>query len=139
MGQKLCAVRAFPLRIGIRKVHPDVAQRRRAQQCIRDRVRKNIGVGVALQTKIGSHRDTAENERAPRGETMNVPAQPGPDHDAVSPASSSARNNLARSMSVGFVILRLRSLPCTTLTSTCSSRSTKLDSSVPMNPSCRAI
>ena len=41
-------------------------------------------------------------------------------------------------MSPGFVILMLRSLPSTTLTSTSSSRSTRLDSSVPVKPSSRA-
>src|SRR6202022_4450488 len=54
-------------------------------------------------------------------------------------ASSSARNNRARSISDGFVILMLRSLPGITLTSTCSSRSTRLDSSVPAKPSSRAL
>ena len=59
-------------------------------------------------------------------------------HEAVSPATSSERNSRASSMSVGLVILILRSLPCTTWTSISSRRSTRLDSSVPVKPSLRA-
>ena len=71
---------------------------------------------------------------------MRCTSQPRPSaklaQDAIPRAPvSSARNSRARSMSVGLVILMLRSLPCTTLTSTSSRRSTRLDSSVPVKPS----
>ena len=122
------------------KVHADVAQRRRAQQRVGDGVRKNIGVGVALQAEFAGDGDASQNQRAARRKAMRIPAQAGANfthsnpiaHDAVSPASSSPRNSRASSMSEGLVILMLRSLPWTTLTSACSRRSTRLASSVPV-------
>src|SRR5580704_19514929 len=101
---------------------------------------ENVGVGMAFQPKIARDRNAAENERPPDYDAVHIPAQAGSDlhQDAGRAASSSARNNRARSISEGLVILILRSLPWTTLTSTSSSRSTRLDSSVPVKESDRA-
>ncbi len=96
-------------------------KRERAQQRIGDGVRKNIGVGVALQAKFGRNRDAAQNHRPAGCDAMNVPALADSKLAQRSDARaviSSARNNRARSMSDGLVIFILRSLPGTTLTST---------------------
>ena len=52
MRQKLEATGAFPLRVGVGKVHADVTQRRRAQQRIRYGMRQYVEVGVAFETKF---------------------------------------------------------------------------------------
>src|SRR5271170_2130145 len=121
-------------------MHTDIAQRRRAEQSVRYGMQKDIGVRVTFEAELAGDGDSAENQRTARSESMDVPAEAHAGNDAGNDrgndtghdaASSSARNRRARSISVGRVILMFRSLPCTTLTSTCSRRSTRLASSVP--------
>ena len=64
--QELEAVGAFPARIGIGKMHADVAESGRAQQCVGDGVRKHVGVGVAFQPKFARDGDAAQDQRAAR-------------------------------------------------------------------------
>ena len=78
----------------------------------------------------------------PGRDAVNVPAQAGADIRSTarsSPRASFCEEQPRQFHVVGLVILMFRSLPCTTLTSTCSSRSTRLDSSVPVKPSSRAF
>src|SRR5579884_134413 len=137
VGQKPHAIGALPLRIGIGKMHSDIAQGGGAQQGVGDGVRENIGVGVALQPELAGDYDAAQDERPAGRDAVHIPAEASAQlaHEAGLPANSSERNSRAKSISEGLVILILRSLPCTTLTSTCSRRSTKLDSSVAMKAS----
>src|ERR1700682_117170 len=139
--EKLEAIGVLPARIGIREMRPDVAQTRRSQQRIRNRVREYVRIRMSFEAKLRRHGDAAQDQGPPQCGPMHVPSQPGAElaHGCTRPAISSARKCRARSMSDGLVILMLRSLPSTTLTSTCSSRSTRLDSSVPVNPSSRAL
>src|ERR1039458_8972702 len=140
------AVAAVPLGVGIGKMHPNIAQGGRAQNGVGNRVGQDVGIRVSLQAQLEGHRNSAQDQRSAGGETVYVPPEPRADF-AQSPASltvsararpvSSWKNKRARSISPSLVILMLRSLPSTTLTST-SRRSTRLASSVPTNPSCRA-
>ena len=118
--QELQAIGILPARIGIGEVHADVAERERAQQRIRDGVRQHIGVRVAFQAELGWNRNAAQDQRPAGSDAMNVPALPDSQvtQDDTRAVISSARNRRARSMSDGLVILMLRSLPGTTLTST---------------------
>ncbi len=116
MLEKLKTVAAFPARIGIREMHPDIACRDRAQNRIGDGMRENIGIGMALKPELGWNRDAAQNQRPPRGNAVNVPALP--DSRIQRRAVSCSKNSRARSISLGRVILMLRSLPSTTLIST---------------------
>src|ERR1051326_411948 len=72
--QEYQAVAALPARIGIREMHADVAQCSGAQQGIRDRMRENIGVGVALQSEVTGNRDAAENQGSAGRDAMYIPA-----------------------------------------------------------------
>src|SRR5689334_17878572 len=125
-------------------MHPDVAERGRAQYRVGDRVRQHVSVGVPLETEFALNPDASEDQRTSRSDAVDIPPLPDPDRAhsgapwvVVRRAISSRRKRCARSMSVGLVILMLRSLPGTTLTST-SSRSTMLLSSVAEKPSLRA-
>jgi len=101
-------------------MHADVAQRSGAQKSIGDGMRQNVGIGVTVQSELGRNRDTAEDERPAGRDAVDVPALTDADEtqDDALAASSSPRNSRARSISDGLVILILRSLPETTLTST---------------------
>src|ERR1019366_1551937 len=123
--QKLQAIGALPARVSIGKVHPDVPQGGRSQQCVRDGMRKYVGIGVSFQAELGRNRYAAQNQRPAGHDAMNVPTLAHPKvpgyqiaQDDSRMAISSARNSLARSMSESLVILIFRSLPGTTLTST---------------------
>src|SRR5436305_9476745 len=113
-------------------MHADIAQRGRAQNGIGDGMRQHVRVGMAFQPEFARHGDAAQNQRSARSNPVNIPSQAGSDfaQSAASLEISSRRNRWARSISVGLVILMLRSLPMTTVTST-SRRSTMLASSVP--------
>src|SRR5580658_10375754 len=115
-------------------MHADVAQRRGAQYGIDDGMRQNIGVGMPFKAKLAGYGHAAKDERPSGGDAMRVPADAGSNQRPGSFAANSRKNRWAKSISPGLVIFMLRSLPSTTPTST-SSRSTKLDSSVPVKPS----
>src|ERR1039457_1349335 len=88
---------------------------------------------MAFQAEIAGDGDAAQNHLTAGGDAVHVPAQAGPNlAQERAPRVSSRRNRCASSISVSLVILILRSLPGTTLTST-SRRSTMLLSSVPID------
>jgi hypothetical protein len=60
MREELQAVRALPARIGVGKMHSDIAERDGSQHGVCDRVSENVGVGVPFQTEIGGHRNSAQ-------------------------------------------------------------------------------
>src|SRR5579883_1407942 len=143
MLQKLRASGALPFGCGIGKMHADIAQRQRAQNGIRHGVKQNVGIRVPGQSEVAGNLHTCQNQRAPRFDTMRVPALTDAkrrlhQRGSSSVALSRLRYKRASSMSLGLVILILRSVPSTTETSTCSSRSTSDDSSVPTKRSLRA-
>src|SRR5689334_25361443 len=101
------------------EVHPDIPQRGGSQDGVRNRVGEHIGIGVAFQPEFAGHGDAAQNHRPAGGNSVYIPAQARPDlAQERALRDSSRRNRWASSMSVGLVILILRSLPGTTLTST---------------------
>ena len=105
-----------------------------AENRVGDGVRENVGVGMPGESELRRNRDAAENQRTAGGDAVNVPALPDTgmsDARRQRRAVSCSKNSRARSISLGRVILMLRSLPRTTLISTWSSRSTRLASSVP--------
>ena len=75
---KLKAVGVRPAGIGVREVLADVAERCRAQQGVRDGVRQNVGVGVAVKARLRGYPNPAEDQRPPWGQTMHVPADAAP-------------------------------------------------------------
>ena len=83
-------------------------------------MRKNVGIRVSFEPELTGNGDSAEDQRAARRDTMDIPALADSDktQDGTLAAISSARNSRARSISDGLVILMLRSLPEITLTST---------------------
>src|SRR6185437_16134212 len=115
---------------------PDIAEGGGPEQRVGDGMKQHVRVGMPFQAELRWNGQAANDERLARHGAMNVPAKARPvfSQDATRPAVSLARIRRANSISDGFVILMLRSLPATTLTSM-SRLATKLDSSVPMNPS----
>jgi hypothetical protein len=61
VAQELEAAGAFPLGIGIGKMHPDIALSQCAKNCIGDRVRQHIGIGMAIEAYVGFNADAGEN------------------------------------------------------------------------------
>ena len=74
VAQEAQAIGALPAGIRIGKVHADVAQRRRAQQRIGDRVRQHIGVGVPFETEFAGNGDAAQYQRPPGNDAVDIPA-----------------------------------------------------------------
>ena len=66
------AVRVPPLGTCIRKMLADVAQRRRAQERIADRVTKGVAIGMADGAFIERNFDPSQNEFASHFKTMDV-------------------------------------------------------------------
>ena len=58
-----------------RKQRPDVAQARRAQQRVDQRVRDHVTVGVSCKTARVVEADTSEDERNAVGERVRVDAE----------------------------------------------------------------
>src|ERR1017187_5684173 len=132
VAQKDEAVRSLPARVGIGEVHADIAQRGRPQDGVGDGVGQHIGVGMALEPELAGDRDAAQNHGTAGGDAVHVPAQAGPNlAQERAPRDSSRRNRCASSISLGLVILILRSLPGTTLTSTIAEALASLTNSHP--------
>ena len=68
------AVGPLPARVGVGEVSAEVAQRRRAEEGVDDRVREDIGVGVPVEADVRRDRHAAQDERAPRHEAVDVVA-----------------------------------------------------------------
>ena len=60
--------------VGVRKMRANIAQRRRAQQRIGDGVQQHIGIGMAQQAGAVGDTHTAQHQRAPGHQCVNVPA-----------------------------------------------------------------
>jgi len=52
----------------------DVAQRRRADQCIANGMQQHVGVGVTNQTPFIRNGDAADDERAALGQRVDIEA-----------------------------------------------------------------
>ena len=61
MLQEQQTVRAFPLRVGVRKVRANVAEAGRAEKRIAQSVRQNIAVRMANRSLIERHVDPAND------------------------------------------------------------------------------
>ena len=70
--QELTAVGASIRLVRVGKVRADVAQGRRAEQRVDDRVDQRIGVGVSAQTPLVGNLHTAEYQLAIRLEPVDV-------------------------------------------------------------------
>ena len=75
--RQLDAVGAFPARIGIGKVPTDVAEGRRSENGVGDRVTDDVRVRVAERTAIRRDGDAAEDERPAGDQPMKVVARAG--------------------------------------------------------------
>ena len=67
-------IRACELGVGIREVVADVAERRRAEQRVGDRVAQRVGIRVAEQAVAVRDLDAAEDEATPGDQRVRVPA-----------------------------------------------------------------
>ena len=72
VAQQLAAVDAVVLRVAVGKMPADVAQRRRAEQRVADRVQQHVGVAVAREALVVRNLDAADHEPAPGDEGMHV-------------------------------------------------------------------
>ena len=98
--EKLQACGAFPGGIRVGKVHADIAQAKRSQKSIGDRVKKNVGVGMPGQAEIRGNHYSTQDQRPSGFGAMSVPPLPDSERGKVgilhlqessSPADSSAR------------------------------------------------
>ena len=71
-GEQLQRIRAFVGRVAVREVQPDVPERRRAEQRVRDRVQQDVGVGVPEQPLFIWNVHAADDEPAPLREPVDV-------------------------------------------------------------------
>jgi hypothetical protein len=63
VGQEQAGARAFPLRVRRGEVLADVAETRRAEDRVGDRVKDDVRVAVAGEAAGMRHGDTAEHDR----------------------------------------------------------------------------
>lgn len=73
-AQQHAAVGALERGVGVGEMTADVAERRRAEQCVGDRVQQYVRVRVAEQAALVRNRHAADDERAPRNELVHVVA-----------------------------------------------------------------
>ena len=66
------AVGAAQTRVGIRKMPADVAQPRRTEQRVADRVQQHVAIGMAEQTLLERDVDAADHQLAPRHQRVDV-------------------------------------------------------------------
>jgi hypothetical protein len=76
--QKAQAVRALPFRIRVRKMCADVSKASRAEECVAERMRKYIAVGMPYGAFIKRELDPADNELLTFRETMKIVPNPAP-------------------------------------------------------------
>ena len=74
LGQQHGRVGTLELRVGVREMAADIAQRRGAEQGIGDRVQQHVGIRMAEQPQAMRHFDTAENQLATWHQRMYIPA-----------------------------------------------------------------
>jgi len=82
MLEKLQAVGALPLGVGVRKMRADVAKARGAEQRVAERVGDHIAVGVAYRPFIEGDFDPADDELAAFREAMEIVADAAADAHA---------------------------------------------------------
>ena len=100
MAQQEAAVRALVAHVAVWEVPPNVAQGRRTQQGIHQGVEDHIRIGVAEKPLFIGDRHTAQHQRPPLHQAVDVVAL------ADSRRSSRRRSSsAASSMSSGVVIL----------------------------------
>src|SRR5712692_10341111 len=83
MFQKEQAARALPFRIRVRKMRADVAQSRRTQQRIAHRVRQHVTIRMPHRPLVKPYFDSADDERPPLGQPMQVVADSRPERAAT--------------------------------------------------------
>ena len=110
--EQRAAVRAFPLRIGVGKVHAEVAERQRAENRIGNRMQQDVGVGMAVETALERDGDAADDQRAAGDQRMDVETAADTNRHRGVP-SCAARIDAASAMSSGYVIFRFATLPRT--------------------------
>lgn len=126
MTEELQAIAIFPSWIGVWEMHADIPCGNRPQDRVSEGVREDICVRVSGESKLRRNGDATENQRTAGGDAMNVPtlSDTSVSDATVSDARrqwravSCSKKSRARSISLGRVILILRSLPRTTLIST---------------------
>ena len=72
MLQKLHAISAFPLWIGIRKMRANIAQPCRAKKRVAERMRHNISVRMSNRTLVKRHFDPPDNQFPSRFQPVQV-------------------------------------------------------------------
>ncbi|MOA29028.1 hypothetical protein D3C78_1500150 [compost metagenome] len=105
-AQQDAAVGTLECGIGVRKMPPDIAQPRGAQQRVGNGVQQHIGIGMAHQTMRVRDRDTADDQRPAFNQGMHVKALPNAKRNAHSHFSISSKSS-------GHVTLKLRKAPGT--------------------------
>src|SRR5690606_25764217 len=72
MAQQHPAIGALELRIGVRKVLADIAQRHRAEQCIAERMQQHVAIGMRQQAALMWNPHAAERDEVALAEAMHV-------------------------------------------------------------------
>ena len=127
--QELAAVDALVAGVRVGEVPADVAQRRRAQQRVADRVQEHVGVAVAQEALVVRDLDPADHELPARDERVDVESLPDAKgaHRGIPPCRPSTISASGRSSAK--VTFRFAVSPCT-IRGICPRDSTAWDSSV---------
>ena len=80
MLEELKAVGALPSRIGIRKMHPDIPLRDRPQNGVRNRMREDVGIRMAVEAERMRYFHAAEHELSALDEPMDIVTYSHPVH-----------------------------------------------------------
>ena len=72
MLQELHARHAFPAIVTVGKVPAEIAERRRAQECVLDGMQQHVGVRMPQKSVFMRDVDAAHDELAPRHQTVHV-------------------------------------------------------------------
>ena len=81
--KQLQTTRTTPLWIFIRKMNPNIAFTKRAQDRIRDRMTQRVRIRMPLSPTIGSNAHTAKHKLTPFNKPVRISANPDPDHIVV--------------------------------------------------------
>src|SRR5215472_3442674 len=109
--EKPQAARALPARIRVREMHADVACGYGSENRVGDGMRKNVCVRVAFEAEFGRYRHSAEDQGSSGDDSMRIPALADANSGGHQRrAASCSKKRRARSISLGRVILILRSL-----------------------------
>ena len=105
------AVRPGVLRVRVREKLADIAERRRAEQGVHDRVGQNVRVRVTEQSLFKSELLAAQNEPPPLHEAVDVVAVADADVAHTHPSPRRFKIAAATARSAGVVSLTFSSLP----------------------------